>query len=116
MTTYSCFCEISATHSCIALYTNIYVLLGYMLIGQWRWFDDNMLDCCEPLEKVQVSGISFSKVACLAHCNGAEVEAFHTNESSIDEFRNHLISCTSSENFHMIVSYHRGYLEQVCRF
>ncbi|KAL2932961.1 Glutathione gamma-glutamylcysteinyltransferase 1 [Bienertia sinuspersici] len=80
--------------------------------GPWRWFDDNMLDCCEPLEKVKVNGISFSKVACLAHCNGAEVEAFRANESTIDNFRNYLVSCTSSENFHMIVSYHRAYLKQ----
>lgn len=80
--------------------------------GPWRWFDDTMLDCCEPLEKVKVSGISFSKVACLAHCNGAEVEAFHTNETSMDKFRNYVISCTSSDNCHMVVSYHRAYLKQ----
>ncbi|XP_021847358.1 glutathione gamma-glutamylcysteinyltransferase 1 isoform X2 [Spinacia oleracea] len=71
-----------------------------------------MLDCCEPLEKVKVSGISFSKVACLAHCNGAEVDTFRTNESTVGNFRNYVISCTSSENCHMIVSYHRGSLKQ----
>ncbi|KNA23608.1 hypothetical protein SOVF_023430 isoform A [Spinacia oleracea] len=80
--------------------------------GPWRWFDDSMLDCCEPLEKVKVSGISFSKVACLAHCNGAEVDTFRTNESTVGNFRNYVISCTSSENCHMIVSYHRGSLKQ----
>ncbi|XP_019106413.1 glutathione gamma-glutamylcysteinyltransferase 3 isoform X2 [Beta vulgaris subsp. vulgaris] len=80
--------------------------------GPWRWFDDSMLDCCEPLEKVKVSGISFSKVECLAHCNGAEVDAFRTNESTMDDFRKCVISCTSSDNCHMIVSYHRGFLKQ----
>ncbi|XP_021763263.1 glutathione gamma-glutamylcysteinyltransferase 3-like [Chenopodium quinoa] len=80
--------------------------------GPWRWFDDSMLDCCEPLEKVKVSGISFNKVACLAHCNGAEVDTYHTNESTLDNFRNYVISCTSSENCHMIVSYHRSFLKQ----
>ncbi|KAF3950687.1 hypothetical protein CMV_023591 [Castanea mollissima] len=49
----------------------------------WRWFDDSMLDCCEPLEKVKADGITFGKVACLAHCNGAKVEAFRTSESTI---------------------------------
>lgn len=82
------------------------------MAGPWRWFDDTMLDCCEPLEKVKVDGISFPKVACLAYCNGAEVKAFHTNESTIDEFRNYVISCTSSEDRHLIVSYHRGHLGQ----
>ncbi|KMT05873.1 hypothetical protein BVRB_7g165320 isoform C [Beta vulgaris subsp. vulgaris] len=85
---------------------------GDYLPGPWRWFDDTMLDCCEPLEKVKVSGISFCKVACLAHCNGAEVEAFRTNESTMDNFRNYVISCASSEDCHMIVSYHRAYLKQ----
>ncbi|KAL6208802.1 hypothetical protein ACLB2K_019747 [Fragaria x ananassa] len=40
--------------------------------GPWRWFDDSMLDCCEPLAKIKAEGITFGKVACLAHCNGAE--------------------------------------------
>ncbi|KAF8014209.1 hypothetical protein BT93_H0142 [Corymbia citriodora subsp. variegata] len=29
--------------------------------GPWRWFDESMLDCCEPLEKVKAEGISFGK-------------------------------------------------------
>ncbi|GAB4841059.1 Glutathione gamma-glutamylcysteinyltransferase 3 [Ancistrocladus abbreviatus] len=80
--------------------------------GPWRWFDDTMLDCCEPLEKIKVQGISFSKVVCLAYCNGAKVDSFHTNESTLDNFRNYVISCTSSEDYHMIVSYNRQYLKQ----
>ena len=72
-----------------------------------------MLDCCEPIGKVKVKGISFNKVACLAHCNGAEVEAFHANECNVENFRNYVMSCTSSQNCHLIVSYHRGYLKQV---
>nr|BAF75863.1 phytochelatin synthase [Fagopyrum esculentum] len=80
--------------------------------GPWRWFDDSMLDCCEPLEKVKVTGISFDKVACLAHCNGAEVKELHTNESTLEDFRSYVISCTSSEDRHLIVSYHRGHFKQ----
>ena len=83
------------------------------MIGPWRWFDDSMLDCCEPLEKVKAEGISFGKVACLAHCNGAKVETFRTNESAVDNFRNYVMSCTSSEECHMIVSYNRKHLKQV---
>ncbi|KAK9281329.1 hypothetical protein L1049_004228 [Liquidambar formosana] len=80
--------------------------------GPWRWFDDSMLDCCEPLSKIKVEGISFGKVACLAHCNGAEVQAFRTNESTIDDFRKYMISCTSSEDCHVITSYHRAHFKQ----
>nr|XP_010935936.1 glutathione gamma-glutamylcysteinyltransferase 1 isoform X1 [Elaeis guineensis] len=80
--------------------------------GPWRWFDESMLDCCEPLKKVKAEGITFGKVACLAHCAGAKVEAFHTNQSTIDHFRNHVIKCTSSEDCHLIASYHRKPFKQ----
>ncbi|CAA6673266.1 unnamed protein product [Spirodela intermedia] len=73
----------------------------------WRWFDESMLDCCEPLDKVKEKGITFGKVACLANCAGAKVETFRTNQSSVDDFRQKLISCASSEDCHLIASYHR---------
>lgn len=80
--------------------------------GPWRWFDDSMLDCCEPLAKIKTDGITFGKVACLARCNGAKVVAFRTNESTVDDFRKHVVSCSSSEDCHVITSYHRGVLKQ----
>ncbi|OIV92069.1 hypothetical protein TanjilG_08742 [Lupinus angustifolius] len=83
--------------------------------GPWRWFDDSMLDCCEPLDIIKEKGITFGKVACLAQCNGAKVGAFRSNESTIDNFRKHVISCSSSEDCHVIVSYHRGTFNQSCR-
>lgn len=81
--------------------------------GPWRWFDENMLDCCEPLEKVKDKGISFGKVVCLAHCAGAKVEAFRTNQSTIDDFRKYVMACTSSDDCHVISSYNRGTFKQV---
>lgn len=92
------------------------LLAVYIRLGPWRWFDDSMLDCCEPLEKVRSEGITFGKVACLAHCNGANVEAFRANESTVDEFRKFVISCSSSEDCHVITSYHRGSFKQVPQF
>nr|AQT18915.1 phytochelatin synthase 1 [Tagetes patula] len=80
--------------------------------GPWRWFDESMLDCCEPLEKVKAKGISFGKVVCLAHCAGAKVEAFRTNQTSIDEFRKHVIACSTSDNCHVISSYSRAIFKQ----
>ncbi|RYH10789.1 hypothetical protein EON65_39150 [archaeon] len=38
-----------------------------------RYFDEVMLDCCDPLDKVTKEGIGLRKVACLALCNGAKV-------------------------------------------
>ncbi|KAJ4844051.1 Glutathione gamma-glutamylcysteinyltransferase 1 [Turnera subulata] len=80
--------------------------------GPWRWFDENMLDCCEPLEKVKAEGISFGKLVCLAHCAGAKVEAHRTNQSTIDDFRKQVIKCSSSDECHVISSYHRGTFKQ----
>ncbi|KAL3328585.1 hypothetical protein AABB24_035963 [Solanum stoloniferum] len=80
--------------------------------GPWRWFDESMLDCCEPLEKVKAKGISFGKVVCLAHCAGAKVEAFRSNLSTIDDFRKHVMACTTSDDCHLISSYHRGLFKQ----
>ncbi|KAJ3679708.1 hypothetical protein LUZ60_017719 [Juncus effusus] len=80
--------------------------------GVWRWFDETMLDCCEPLEKVKTKGITFAKVECLAHCAGAKVVSYRANESTIDEFRNHVMRCVSSEECHLIVSYDRKTFKQ----
>ncbi|KAH9729236.1 glutathione gamma-glutamylcysteinyltransferase 1 [Citrus sinensis] len=80
--------------------------------GPWRWFDESMLDCCEPLEKVKEKGISFGKLVCLAHCAGAKVEAFRTNQSTIDDFRKYITQCSASEDCHVISSYYRGAFKQ----
>ncbi|ESQ44598.1 hypothetical protein EUTSA_v10003193mg [Eutrema salsugineum] len=80
--------------------------------GSWRWFDESMLDCCEPLEIVKEKGISFGKLVCLAHCSGAKVEAFRTNQSTIDDFRKFVVTCSTSEKCHMISTYDRGVFKQ----
>ncbi|KAJ4968481.1 hypothetical protein NE237_015182 [Protea cynaroides] len=80
--------------------------------GPWRWFDESMLDCCEPLEKVKSEGITLGKVACLAQCAGAKVDAFRTNQATINDFRKYVMSCTTSEDCHVITSYHRAPFKQ----
>ncbi|PQM38825.1 glutathione gamma-glutamylcysteinyltransferase 1 isoform X1 [Prunus yedoensis var. nudiflora] len=81
--------------------------------GPWRWFDESMLDCCEPLETVKARGISFGKLVCLAHCAGAKVEAFRTNHCTIDEFRKYVMRCSTSDDCHVISSYDRSVLKQI---
>ena len=39
----------------------------------WRWYSEELLDCCRPLEDVKVSGITLDEFVCLAECNGAIV-------------------------------------------
>lgn len=82
-------------------------------VGPWRWFDESMLDCCEPLETVKARGISFGKLVSLAHCAGANVEAFRTNHVSIDDFRKYVMRCSTSDDCHLISSYNRAIFKQV---
>ncbi|KAL0732292.1 hypothetical protein Bca4012_008501 [Brassica carinata] len=83
--------------------------------GPWRWFDESMLECCEPLEIVKDKGITFGKVVCLAHSSGAKVQAFRTTQSTIDDFRRYVLKCSTSDNCHMISTYHRGVFKQSCK-
>ncbi|XP_039032584.1 glutathione gamma-glutamylcysteinyltransferase 1-like isoform X1 [Hibiscus syriacus] len=80
--------------------------------GPWRWFDESMLDCCELLEKVKEKGISFGELVCLAHCAGAKVEAFRTNKSTLDDFRKFVVRCSTSDECHIISSYHMSIFKQ----
>ncbi|KAE8792043.1 Glutathione gamma-glutamylcysteinyltransferase 1 [Hordeum vulgare] len=74
------------------------------LKGPSRWFDESMLDCCEPVHNVK--GITFGKVACLAHCAGVRVQSFRADQTTIHDFCAHLARCAASEDCHLISSYH----------
>lgn len=81
--------------------------------GPWRWFDESMLDCCEHLDTVRAEGITFGKVACLAHCSGADVRTFRAAQATLADLRRHLLRCASSQDCHLVASYHRKLLGQV---
>uniref|UniRef100_A0A453J7E6 glutathione gamma-glutamylcysteinyltransferase n=1 Tax=Aegilops tauschii subsp. strangulata TaxID=200361 RepID=A0A453J7E6_AEGTS len=80
--------------------------------GPWRWFDESMLDCCEPLHVVRSQGITFGKVVCLARCAGASVRCFRADHAAVHDLRAHLARCASSRDCHLIASYHRGHFKQ----
>eukprot|EP00898_Chlorokybus_atmophyticus_P001294 jgi/Chlat1/2165/Chrsp17S02739 len=75
--------------------------------GPWRWFHERMLDCCEPLDKVENDGIVLSKVACLGRCNGAIVEDHLASDTTEADFRKHVEEACSREDLSMIVAYSR---------
>lgn len=60
---------------------------GRIWKGPWRWFDESMLECCEPLEVVRSRGICINKLDCLARCNGATTMCKYGDVTGIDEFR-----------------------------
>lgn len=85
--------------------------------GMWRWFDENMLDCCESLDVIRKCGITLPKLACIAKCNGANVNLHFATEITIDELRRDVIRASllpdNEERCVVIVSYHRQALNQI---
>lgn len=63
--------------------------------GRSRWFEESMFHC-EAAEKLRVNGITFGKFVSLAYAYGANVEAYRTNQTSIDEFRRLVLKIVTS--------------------
>eukprot|EP01129_Flabellula_baltica_P013693 TRINITY_DN6411_c0_g1_i2.p1 TRINITY_DN6411_c0_g1~~TRINITY_DN6411_c0_g1_i2.p1 ORF type:complete len:275 (+),score=32.17 TRINITY_DN6411_c0_g1_i2:126-950(+) len=80
--------------------------------GVWRWFSEELLDCCKPLELIAKEGLTLREVACLGRCNGADVEVVYAEESSVDVFREQVIKVCTEQGLRLAVSYHRGVLSQ----
>lgn len=55
--------------------------------GPWRWFSEELLDCCRPLSVVQAQGITLDEFACLARCNGATARRIRATDTSEEAFR-----------------------------
>lgn len=80
--------------------------------GPWRWFAEDMLDCCTPLDVVKKRGITFNEFSCLAKCNGASVLSVRGDDCSLDAFRAAIMKATSQESLHLVASYSRKALGQ----
>ncbi|HET8697905.1 MAG TPA: phytochelatin synthase family protein [Gammaproteobacteria bacterium] len=76
--------------------------------GSWRWFSEELLDCCKPLDEVRRSGITLDDAACLARCSGAAVAVHRAGRESLELFRRHLLAAsTASDGPVLIVNYSR---------
>jgi len=100
--------------------------------GPWRWFAEDLLDCCSPLEVVKKEGVTFTQFACLAKCNGATVspnyasssyspssppfahypQPHHRSLRTVEQFRREVVEITREDGAHLVISYHRGTLGQ----
>ena len=79
--------DLASTTGCIYIFTALAVDPRRSWKPPWRWYVENMLNCCVDLEQVKKTGITFSTFACLARCQGLNVNAVHGSESTVDEFR-----------------------------
>lgn len=80
--------------------------------GAWRYYTEEFLDCCMPLDVVEREGINFSNLACLARCNGLSVEEVHGDQVTLDEFRSRVASLCKRDDKFIAVCYSRKTLNQ----
>jgi len=81
--------------------------------GPWRWFSEELLDCCKSLDEVRRSGITLDEAACLARCSGAAVAVRRAGQANADAFRKDLLAAaTASEGPALIVNYSRSVVGQ----
>jgi glutathione gamma-glutamylcysteinyltransferase len=84
---------------------------GRLWKGPWRWFSEELLDCCVPLAEVQKRGLDIEELACLARCNGADVKLVRGDATNLDAFRAALASAAGGEGV-LVVAYDRSALGQ----
>ncbi|KAK9838104.1 hypothetical protein WJX81_001620 [Elliptochloris bilobata] len=75
--------------------------------GPWRYFHEQMLDCCLPLSRVADTGVTLQEAACLARCNGARVAVAEAGSFSLEDFRAAVAAAARSERDHIVVAYSR---------
>ncbi len=86
---------------------------GRVWKGPWRWYSEEMLDCCKSVEAVKRDGINFDELACVARCNGADVDASRGDTLSLDAFRAAILGAAQQPGDpHAVVSYSRAELGQ----
>lgn len=85
----------------------------------WRWYDQDMLDCCRPLNDIAQVGLTLSEFACLARCNGLQAQVVsplldwspQEREKGLERFRNDLRRVSRGDGT-MALSYSRKTLGQ----
>jgi glutathione gamma-glutamylcysteinyltransferase len=55
--------------------------------GPWRWFSEEMLNCCVALDDVKQSGITLQDFDCLARCQGLTLELAYADDDGLAKFR-----------------------------
>jgi glutathione gamma-glutamylcysteinyltransferase len=84
---------------------------GRLWKGPWRWFAEELLDCCVPLSRVRERGLEIEELACLARCNGASVELCYAEGADLAAFRSALGDAARGASV-LIASYDRSVLGQ----
>lgn len=84
---------------------------GRVWKGPWRWFSEEMLDCCASLDDVRARGVDLDEFACLARCNGADVEVHRADAFTTQAWRTALETAAGGEAV-VVAAYDRSALGQ----
>src|SRR6185436_12438394 len=84
---------------------------GRLWKGPWRWFAEDLLDCCVPLPEVRERGLDIDELTCLARCNGAVVSLERADAADLGAWRAALAAASRGETV-IIASYDRAALGQ----
>ena len=89
--------------------------------GSWRWYSEDMLECCLPFSVVKEKGIDVDTFVCMARCNAAysdlvrPTKSAGASQSAYEEesFRNAVKQASKQSNgSFMVLSYSRKALGQ----
>ena len=76
--------------------------------GVWRWFSEELMDCCKTLDEVRQFGVTLDEVACLATCNAATASVHRPPLADTITFRGHVrAATTTADGPVLIVNYSR---------
>ncbi|KAJ0410170.1 hypothetical protein ATCC90586_008448 [Pythium insidiosum] len=86
---------------------------GRLWKGPWRWFSEELFDCCTSLSVAKEKGISMSEFICLARCNGVMTKDYRANdEFTLDQFREVVKKSCSTNDEIIVLNYSRKALGQ----
>ncbi|XP_013395000.1 uncharacterized protein LOC106162300 isoform X1 [Lingula anatina] len=86
---------------------------GRVWKGPWRWYHEDMLECCVPLQIIQEKGITLREFVCLAICNYLDVVTTYVDHSaSLKDFREIVKELTQVDDKVLVCSYSRKTLKQ----
>ncbi|PLW17373.1 hypothetical protein PCANC_14083 [Puccinia coronata f. sp. avenae] len=89
----------------------------------WRWYEQDMLDCCRPLDSIRKNGITLAEFNCLARCNGLALTTRSppigapeddpvAYQNGLQEFRDQVARVTALSSAFLVVSFCRSTLGQ----
>ncbi|KAL0483107.1 glutathione gamma-glutamylcysteinyltransferase [Acrasis kona] len=80
--------------------------------GPWRWYSEEMLGCCTSLETIKEKGITLEQFWCMAKCNGANISLYRYEDSTIQQFREHVMNASKYADQYLVSSFSRKFLGQ----